>query len=179
MTKNELKTGMIVECRNGNQYFVMLNPEKAGHELIRFKGKFKGGYIPLKSYEDDLKFKDQTWQEFDIMKIYSAGKTICNIFNIGDASPSLILNLKWKRQESQKSILNESEKQYLKAVLSPFKSRIGYICKYEYGPNSEYIYCKYNDSPYMLTLPIFKKGSMYKEMETNRNYRLEELKLFD
>lgn len=75
-------------------------------------------------------------------------------------------------------ILDDKEKEYLRGVIKPFKNRIKYI-KLENSVdkyNAVYIaiYLKNDDS---MTLPNFKKGTMYKNMEVNRKYNLEGLGL--
>ena len=86
--------------------------------------------------------------------------------------------------EEYKDILDEEEKKYLSAVIKPFRDRVEYIKKLEA------YYCR-NDSREnifvricgkygfedLLSLPYFPKGSMYKGMETGKQYTLEELGL--
>jgi len=73
-----------------------------------------------------------------------------------------------------KSILDEKEKEYLSFVIRPWKNKIGYIDK-RYGADKEWIeiYLKKGDS--YTNLPRFKKGTMYKGMELDREYSLEDL----
>lgn len=77
-----------------------------------------------------------------------------------------------------KEILDDEEKEYLRKVIKPFKKRIKYISLEnsvgEY--NSVYIavYLENDDS---MTLPNFKKGTMYKNMEVKKRYTLKELGL--
>ena len=81
-------------------------------------------------------------------------------------------------------ILNEEEKEYLSAVIKPFRDRKVVIKKYEY-PQNEYkneciqISVQFYDKTggETVSLPIFKKGTMYKGLETNKCYTLEELGL--
>ena len=78
-----------------------------------------------------------------------------------------------------KQILNEKEKEYLSAVIKPFRDRIISIRKYKYNQD-EYIgiYVKYyaeTDESEMFTLPLFKKGTIYKGMELKKYYTLKEL----
>ena len=80
-----------------------------------------------------------------------------------------------------KPILDDVEKEYLSAVIKPFRNRIISIRKYRFNQD-EYIgiYIKYyakTDENEMITLPVFKEVTMYKGMETNRRYTLEELGL--
>jgi len=75
-----------------------------------------------------------------------------------------------------KPILDEKEKEYLSAVIRPWKNKIGYIEK-RYGIDNEWIeiYLKKGNS--YTNLPRFKKGTMYKGMELDKEYTLEELGL--
>lgn len=74
----------------------------------------------------------------------------------------------------EKEILDEEEKEYLSAVIKPFRDKIEYIEKH--GVNEEYIdICIRNDS--RIIFPYFKSGTMYKGMELNKKYTLEELGL--
>lgn len=71
MKKSDLKTGMVVETENGEKYLVMLEPDCEGRELINFSG----GYMSLSSYNDELML-EKSYEEFDIMKVYSVGGSI-------------------------------------------------------------------------------------------------------
>lgn len=89
-----------------------------------------------------------------------------------------------------KSILDDVEKEYLGNIIKPFRNRILYIAKSETvktydNPNPkiyECIYIMYKDStkkrnPYYMGFPHFEKGTMYKGMELNKEYTLDELGL--
>ena len=74
-------------------------------------------------------------------------------------------------------ILDDVERRYLSAVIRPFRDKVLYIIKIGTRDSSkEYISISFAtfDETY---LPCFKKGTMYKGMETNRRYTLEELGL--
>ena len=80
-----------------------------------------------------------------------------------------------------KPILNDAEKEYLGNIIKPFRDRIIWIGKSVYIPG-EYIeiYLRHYDdgcSSYSIILPYFKKGTMYKGMELDKEYTLEELGL--
>lgn len=80
-----------------------------------------------------------------------------------------------------KPILNDAEKEYLGNTIKPFRNRIIWIGKSVYIPG-EYIeiYLRHYDdgcSSYSIILPYFKKGTMYKGMELDKEYTLEELGL--
>lgn len=90
----------------------------------------------------------------------------------------LSLFLSWLEEEYKPNILNEKEKEYLAAVIKPFRKRIEYIEKtdnyYVDGKQFLSIGLVTDDHCY---LPFFKKGTMYKGMEANECYTLEELGL--
>ena len=81
-----------------------------------------------------------------------------------------------------KPILNETERKYLSAVIKPFRDKVISIANYyEESIDNNYIeievkqnYC--NENQYV-SLPYFKKGTMYKGMEEYKKYTLEELGL--
>lgn len=77
-----------------------------------------------------------------------------------------------------KPILNEKEKEYLSNVIKPFYNTVKYICKYDNGSNYQYIYIYYYELDGIgrfIEFPSFKKGTMYKGMELNKGYTLEDL----
>lgn len=79
-----------------------------------------------------------------------------------------------------KPILDDVEKEYLSNIITPFIDKITYIRKNTYSNNTEYIdigYCESNKVEYNIEFPLFKKGAMYKGMEANKTYSLEDLGL--
>ena len=66
MKKSDLKSGMIVEFRNGMQDIVMLNPDCTGKELI----SLVGGYLRLDNYNEDLTYMIASNVNWDIIKVY-------------------------------------------------------------------------------------------------------------
>ncbi len=72
-------------------------------------------------------------------------------------------------------ILDDEEKQYLKAVIKPFRNRIQYISKESNGYKYDYLLIVLNDDG--MTFPIFEKDTMYKGMEVEKRYTLKELDL--
>lgn len=90
--------------------------------------------------------------------------------------------MKWLEKDDEKEckpkILTDEEKAYLSAVIKPFRKRIEYVEKtdnyYVDGKQFLSIGLVTDDHCY---LPFFKKGTMYKGMEANECYTLEELGL--
>lgn len=84
-------------------------------------------------------------------------------------------------------ILTKKEKEYLSAVIKPFRDNYKIIIKEKaIGLDHEYRYINivlkdknddYDKLPDELCFPNFKKGTMYKGMEIGKNYTLEELGL--
>lgn len=90
----------------------------------------------------------------------------------------LSLFLSWLEQEYKPPILDDVEKAYLSAVIKPFRKDIKYIVKFKrYSNKKEYIYMTMKKDDDYCTLPVFEKGKMYKGMELDKAYTLEELGL--
>ena len=86
--------------------------------------------------------------------------------------------LEWLEEEYKPPILDDVEKAYLSAVIKPFRKDIEYIVKFKrYSDKKEYIYMTMKKDDDYCTLPVFEKGTMYKGMELNKRYTLEELGL--
>ena len=74
-----------------------------------------------------------------------------------------------------KEILEEEEKEYLSNVIKPFRDKVEYIVK-ETSSYNEYIKITIKKDD-CLSFPYFKRGTMYKGMEEEKEYTLEELGL--
>lgn len=82
----------------------------------------------------------------------------------------------WLEQEYDPKLLDEKEKAYLSAVIKPFRNDVEYIEKRIFSTGAEYIrICLTEDET--VNFPNFKRGTMYKGMETSKIYTLEELGL--
>lgn len=75
------------------------------------------------------------------------------------------------------NILDEIEREYLKAVIVPFRNRIVFIRKESWGDcKREYIKIYLNNRD-CFRLAYFKKGKKYKNMKLDKEYSIEDLKL--
>lgn len=84
----------------------------------------------------------------------------------------------WLEEEYNLKILTEKEKAYLSAVIKPFREDIEYIEKFKSNyVGKEFIYIVMKKDDDYCKLPRFFKGTMYKGMELNKRYTLEELGL--
>ena len=77
-------------------------------------------------------------------------------------------------------ILDKEEHDYLRAVCKPYK--VKYIRKLETEEGNQFIEIVVKSSVYYsstasLSMPLFKPNSMYKGMEVDRDYTIEELEL--
>ena len=76
----------------------------------------------------------------------------------------------------EKEILDEAEKEYLSAVIKPFKEKVTGIAIREFRDSKCYLYIDIISGD-GFALPNFKNGTMYKNMEFDRKYTLKELGL--
>lgn len=84
----------------------------------------------------------------------------------------------WLEEEYKPPILDDVEKAYLSAVIKPFRKNIECIEKIKtYYGEKEYIYITMKKNYDFCELPVFEKGKMYKGMETDKAYTVEELGL--
>ena len=79
--------------------------------------------------------------------------------------------------EAKVEILDEVEKRYLKGVIRPFRNNVEVIRKlFSPTKGKYYIQIRYKDEP-STNLPYFESKEIYKNMETDKKYTLEELGL--
>ena len=77
--------------------------------------------------------------------------------------------------ECKEEILDEAEKRYLRSVIKPFRDKVKSIAKYHSTTiYEECIVIHISNNPNIM-LPYFKEDSMYKGMESGKEYTLEEL----
>ena len=92
------------------------------------------------------------------------------------------LDQKIKIEIEEPDILDEEEKEYLRAVIKPFRNRVISISKYFYVFDNAYaidIYIKSSVGIFeteIIRLPLFK-NNMYTGMAKNKAYTLEDLDL--
>lgn len=77
--------------------------------------------------------------------------------------------------EAKIEILDEVEKRYLRGVIRPFRDKVKYIVLKSLCSNEAYILIKLEND--IINLPVFEINTMYKNMEKDKEYTLEELGL--
>ena len=153
-TKADLKDGDIVTYRNGIRRLV-----NATNKKIVFIQNPNILSFDFCDFRADLTNKNKEGKEYDIVKIERPVKYE-TVF------------------EKKEEILDEAEKKYLANVIRPFKNEVQHIVKYD-NPlhiEKEYLRIKLINNE-EINFPDFEEGSMYKRMERDKKYTLEELKL--
>lgn len=128
--------------------------------------------LNIEKYKDELKEKiNQTYCKALSLKLFVSDKKRTNLNNI-----SIDDAIGWLLEEHREPILDDAEKEYLSAVIKPFRNRIRFIVKIRYKLlEQEFIYISVEGNS--ITFPPFKLGAKYKGMEVNIKYSLEELGL--
>ena len=122
--------------------------------------------------QNGYKFSELRWSftQPDICRFYLNDKNVGKV-----SSLSIFEAIKtWLDAEHIEPILDEAEKNYLSAVIKPFRDSVRGIEKAENLPYE--MICIDTKYRYMV-FPPFDKGTMYKGMKTGWRYTLEELGL--
>ena len=193
--------GKIIGITEDNEYYVDFPLCGCWHgrekELVLVKEKY--------TYEDLKKSPVGTKITFENGKIFFRVKEKEGIDDFTDDTNRIVYDLKTFKDnwpdgvhgkiikieepeyktvyEKDKEILDKEEKEYLSAVIKPFRNRVESIQK-KYFLGKEYI--KINIKPKTqnnssliddMLLPYFKQGTMYKGMKLQKEYTLKELGL--
>lgn len=85
--------------------------------------------------------------------------------------------LEWMEQPYKEPILDDKEREYLLAVIKPFRNKVSCISKQKnFDKLMEFIHIDLSDGD-VADFPNFKVGTMYTGMEVDKYYTLEELGL--
>lgn len=116
-------------------------------------------------------------------KPISCNKIKCNDCekHVPDYGCSMKKLTEWANSEYKKQILDEVEKEYLKAVIKPFKKHVKTIMKAKQVATLYAITIdieeKYNYETFLQFPPFEKSSGMYQGMELGKEYTLKELGL--
>lgn len=130
----------------------------------------------IEKYHDAIKQKLQTTDVLNLYCTVNEIRTGCDDCpEGGNCRECCMKNLEWLNQEYKDLILDDVEREYLSAVIKPFRKKISYIRKSE-DLRKKYIKIVLCDGDSMY-FPYLANDEMYKGMELDRNYTLEELGL--
>lgn len=82
-----------------------------------------------------------------------------------------------RRLEQKGDILDKVEKEYLGAVIKPFRDKVDYIEKISFDDEEEEFICIVFKNDNSFSFPVFKKGTMYAGMIPLKEYTLKGLGL--
>lgn len=125
---------------------------------------------------------DKVKEEIKIEDIECGG--ICGVINRMKGEKNCIDRtcvecIEWLKQpygEIKKEILDKEEKEYLSFVIKPFRDKVQCIVKL-CGGNGKYFIDIRLSGDDNTSFPYFEKGKMYKGMEIDKKYTLEDLGL--
>ena len=125
--------------------------------------------------EEEFKINDDSTNKF---KLTNSGLFFLNhvgVWGSCDHKLTQLLNGKHEIIELPKHILTEEEKEYLSNVIKPFRDDVISIMKCK-SCDCARIYINLSNYD-IFYLPWFKKDRMYKSMELEKQYSVEELDL--
>ena len=125
---------------------------------------------------EEFKIKGDDYSYFDKYRLTEERLEFFANGNWHDVSSTLVYLLSGQAKvvKIPKPLLATKEKEYLAAVIKPFREEFMYLVKSQKG---EYEYLVIHLKCDFISLPDFKIGSMYKGLEVNKRYTLKELGL--
>ena len=132
----------------------------------------------IEKYYDEIKHKLQTTDVLNLYCTVNEIRTGCDDCPEGrNCRECCLKNLEWLNQEYKEPILDDVEREYLSAVIKPFRKKVDHIVKRTSTQEEQYIRIVLCNLERM-NFPYFNKNTgMYKRMEADRLYSLEELGL--
>jgi hypothetical protein len=119
MKKSDLKTGMVVEYRNGKRRMVLLNSTLASADLIG-----KDGHNSLSCYKEDLTNTHRERKETDIVKVYETNFAfeLKEFINEGTVTQ---MDLIWERKDNTEEVKKLKEDiSKIEGTLKEMKNRL-------------------------------------------------------
>ena len=131
---------------------------------------FESGYILTKTkkdyYENEMFYRESG--DLKGLKDNCGNRLLGKIVKIEEPEYTTVY-------EAKVEILDEVEKRYLRGVIRPFRDKVKYIVLKSLCSNEAYILIKLEND--VINLPVFEINTMYKNMEEEKEYTLEELGL--
>lgn len=109
-----------------------------------------------------------------ILRNYYGEKVVdCEKIHCGECKERF---LKWLLEEYKEPVLNDAEREYLSAVIKPFRKKVMDVVKIQYSGGRQSIRIRISRGD-CAELPFFKNNTMYKGMKACKYYTPEELGL--
>lgn len=127
--------------------------------------------LNIEKYKDDILNTEQSNINCCVIDLFHNG--VCT-YNCKDCKKAA---MKWLLEEYSEPILEDVEREYLSATIKPFRKKIAYIVKaqdFDDGKQCIRIILQNGDG---MHFPYLDDDAMYKGMEVNKEYSLEELDL--
>lgn len=127
--------------------------------------------LNIEKYKDNIINSDQTDITCCVIDLFHNGVCPDNCKDCKKAA------MKWLLEEYKEPVLDDVEREYLSATIKPFRKMIAYIVKaqdFDDGKQCIRIILQNGDG---MHFPYLDDDAMYKGMEVNKEYSLEELDL--
>lgn len=150
-------------------------------EIETAKNLLEHGYMWIVRYESGRLFAhsakptkvDNFWGSIGDSVCVCKFVPIFQSIRFGDKEPTSLERI------VHPQILDDVERRYLSTVIRPFRNRVEYIVKSSSWCNRDHCCIKvgFHDLSDDMKFPLLREDDMYKGMELDRNYSLEELGL--
>ena len=134
--------------------------------------------LNIEKYRDDILNAKQSYFTCSVSDIFLKLSHISCTGNCKECKKNI---MKWLLSEYKEPTLDDVEKEYLSAIIKPFRKIIVNVSKHRLNNDLEYIAIRVKslkeDEEENMCFPAFKIGTMYKGMELDKKYSLEELGL--
>lgn len=130
--------------------------------------------LNIEKYKDDIINAKQAHLTCSVYDIFLKLSHISCTGNCKECKKNI---MNWLLEEYKEPILDDAERKYLAAVIRPFRKMIAYIVKaqdFDDGKQCIRIILQNGDG---MHFPYLDDDAMYKGMEVNKKYSLEELDL--
>ena len=130
--------------------------------------------LNIEKYKDDIL---NAKQEHLTCSVYDIFLKLSHISCTGNCKECKKNIMNWLLEECKEPVLDDVEREYLSAVIKPFRKKISCIRKSkDPRKGKNYIKIEFCDCDRMF-FPNLSDDAMYKGMEVNKEYSLEELGL--
>lgn len=134
----------------------------------------------IEKHYDEIKQRLETTDVDNLFCTVNEFRTGCDDCTmLSNCRNCCLKNLEWLNQDYKEKILDDVEREYLSAVIKPFRNKVKKIAKISRigQPEEQYIRIVLGELDFM-NFPNFNTNTgMYKGMEADRLYSLEELGL--